>query len=378
MNQFLQKDLGIRIEDRGDFALSSPSILDPRSSILSSPFAGPDSPGTPSQTAPGGFPAAVSHSGLVSAGRDSVPPALHPGRFWQGEDRGSRIEDRVNSNDGVEKLVSRQAHTLEIAGSSPAPETKARIEDLGSRIEGKTENWTFKMIRFPFKRSGWLKSVGPRRFVRFKPRSKGWAISPSILDPKSSILPLLDDIGPIILAAVLWITAAVLFAGCAATKYEVRDPATGRIVSKFQTRGNIGIVTSQVAGSNSRSGGIPLLNGGYVNNDTTSAVENTSTQNAGITFPDGTQIRGTIDHSTPANVQGQWLWRCLRSLLTAATYIRGFEAYEGVQVAQEVTARTAAKTAATTNQAEIAARTQQAQIEANKAVQLKELETVPE
>lgn len=187
----------------------------------------------------------------------------------------------------------------------------------------------------------------------------------------------LDDLGMIVMIALLWITAAVLFSSCAATKYETRDPVSGRVLTKFQTRGNIGVVTSKTGSSNSRAGGVPLLNGGYVNNDATTAAENQHTQDVGITFPDGTAIRGTIDHSTPVDVQGQWLWRSLRTVGTALTYMWGFDTYEGIQVAQENTARNAANRAAATNQAEIAARTQQAQIEANKVVQLKELETVP-
>lgn len=131
------------------------------------------------------------------------------------------------------------------------------------------------------------------------------------------------------------------------TRYAEFDPQTGMKTIAFSTHGNIGFTTSKNTGSNSSTGGIPLLNGGFANNDQTVAVENTGSV-SGLKVGQ-LEINGTVDHSTMVDVGGGWLWRTIRTVVTGKVFSDGIEAIRADRLATHSADVALAKTASSEN-----------------------------
>ena len=155
---------------------------------------------------------------------------------------------------------------------------------------------------------------------------------------------------------------------------------------KFKTDGNFGITTSQIAeatqGASRAAGGglsgIPLLGslfGGGSSEDTlTDARFGDVPTVIEVGGPNGLRIETAgIDHSTPKNAQGKWLHRTVKEVVTYLIWKAGFDYNEARHAAEEATKRhgidgdvmiTNSNNAAAVREAEIAAETAIAELEA--------------
>ncbi len=126
------------------------------------------------------------------------------------------------------------------------------------------------------------------------------------------------------------------------------------------TAANIGFVTDQIAESNSRSGGIPLLTGGYQNDTLT---ETTVAPDAGLVVG-SLAISGPIDNGTPLDNTGQWIWRTVRTVVTGQVFkeaLGGYFSTEKAKAAADASVKQS-EISAGVSQAEIAADVQKAEI----------------
>ena len=174
------------------------------------------------------------------------------------------------------------------------------------------------------------------------------------------------------LTRILLLCLVSLCASCTSTSYTTYGPS-GEKLSEFKTTANVGIATSKIAesGSQGNSSGNLLGGFGYDNDMLTEARPTAITQEPGIIFPDGTQITGTLDHSTLADVQGHWLWRNVRSIATALVFWKGLSVWEtdittGAQTDQ---AKIAADRSTAINASDNARAVSTAEIDANRIIE---------
>lgn len=146
----------------------------------------------------------------------------------------------------------------------------------------------------------------------------------------------------------------VSFVVVSCTTYKEFDPNTGRQTIAFKTSGNIGFTTSKVSSSTSQ-GGIPII-GSYGNNISTVAVENQAGQQAGIKVGQ-LAITGTMDHGTPLDYTGQWIWRTIRSVITGQVFLKGLDVVKETTLSDNASAVETSRinANAATSQAQIAA-----------------------
>lgn len=130
--------------------------------------------------------------------------------------------------------------------------------------------------------------------------------------------------------------AVIALVGC--TRYREYDPVTGRRTVAFATTGNLGITTDQTSGSDSRAGdggGIPLLSGGFRNDDRQVAREN---ERATPSLAVGQMtLTGTLDHSTMVDQAGGWIWRGLRTVVTGDVFKTGLRTWGANRAAEAAT-----------------------------------------
>lgn len=127
--------------------------------------------------------------------------------------------------------------------------------------------------------------------------------------------------------------------------------------------GNFGITrTAKASDSDSRTLGIPFLNGGFENTESVWMAENQ--QQPTMTVGD-VEIHGTFDTSTWVDTTLGWSYRVVRAVVTGRVFRSGIEAARDVELAEESAEVQRAGIAAGTREAQIDAAVRQAQIDAS-------------